>query len=420
MPEMDGYALCKAIRADERLHDLPVVLVSGLADPQDLIYGLEAGATNFFRKPFADRHLCTRIRTLLANRAGRARFSEEPPIDVVYEGQRFSINADREQILDLLFSSYDNAVRQNAELTHALDQLQVLTEDLEARVIERTASLTAESEQRRQTEEALRASEEQLLQSQKMEAVGQLAGGIAHDFNNLLGVILGYTEMLLAFEDVRGPQAVDQLVEIKRAAERAATLTRQILAFSRRQTLQASVVSLGQVLDGLKSLLVRTIGENVDLVVVEAPDLGYTMVDANQFEQVLINLAVNARDAMPSGGRLTLETANVELDEEYCRVHADVAPGDYVMLAVSDAGIGMDEMTRKRIFEPFFTTKDPGHGTGLGLATVYGIVKQSGGNIAVQSEPGKGTCFKIYLPRVDPPAYEVDEAVTGLPASTHD
>jgi PAS domain S-box-containing protein len=255
--------------------------------------------------------------------------------------------------------------------------------------------------ERKQAEEALRQTEEQLRQSQKMEAVGQLAGGIAHDFNNLLTAIIGYSDMILAsgassFDDVR-----PDVEEIKHAGERASALTKQILAFSRRQALQPEVVSLNEVLAGMEPLLRRTLGEDIDLVTALHPDLGQAKADVHQFEQVLMNLAVNARDAMPHGGHLTLGTGNVELDEEYCCTHPYAEPGSYVMLAVSDTGIGMDEATLEHIFEPFFTTKGPGEGTGLGLATVYGIVKQSGGSVSVYSEPGKGTSFKIYLPRVD-------------------
>ena len=255
----------------------------------------------------------------------------------------------------------------------------------------------------KQAEEALRQSEEQLRQSQKMEAVGQLAGGIAHDFNNLLTAVLGYSDMILASGASSLEEVRSDVEEIKLAGERASALTKQILAFSRRQALRPTVVSLDEVLAGMESLLSRTLGENIDLVCVNNPDLGHVQADAHQFEQVIMNLALNARDAMVSGGRLTLETANVELGEQYCRTHPEAVPGSYVMLSVSDTGVGMDEATCERVFEPFFTTKAPGQGTGLGLATVYGTVRQSSGSISVYSEPGKGTSFKIYLPRAAQP-----------------
>jgi two-component system, cell cycle sensor histidine kinase and response regulator CckA len=249
---------------------------------------------------------------------------------------------------------------------------------------------------RRRAEEALRESEKQLQQAQKMEAVGQLAGGIAHDFNNLLTVVIGSASLLLA--DMSPSDSRRKLVsDIKDTGERAANLTRQILAFSRRQVLRPQVLSLSDVVRGIESLLSRTLGEDIDLCFSLA-DLAPIEIDPAQMEQVLMNLVVNARDAMPDGGRLTIETANVTLEADYCLGHPWAEPGPYVMLAVSDTGCGMDEATMARVFEPFFTTKELGRGTGLGLSTVYGIVKQSGGNIAVYSRPNHGSTFNIYLP----------------------
>ncbi len=243
-----------------------------------------------------------------------------------------------------------------------------------------------------------RALEQQLRQSQKMEAVGRLAGGIAHDFNNLLMVISGYSEFLL---DRLGPDPAlrGPAQEIAGASQRASSLTRQLLAFSRKQMLAPKILDLNGVVTENLKMLTRVIGEDIDLVMVPAASLGAVRADAGQIDQVIMNLAVNARDAMPSGGKLTIETSNVSLDEEYARFHAPLRPGDYVMLSISDTGFGMDSETQSHIFEPFFTTKGT-KGTGLGLSTVYGIVKQSGGYIWVYSEPGKGTTFKIYLPRV--------------------
>jgi len=243
--------------------------------------------------------------------------------------------------------------------------------------------------------------QEMLRQTQKMEAAGQLAGGVAHDFNNIIGVILGFTGLLLERLSPDDPLYKD-ISQIQKAGDRAALLTRQLLAFSRKQVLQTKVLDLNTVVGGAEELLERLIGEDIELLVVLDPALGLIEADAGQLEQIMMNLAVNARDAMPRGGKLTIETSNVEIDEEYSARHPALLPGSHAMLSVTDAGCGMDAKTKARIFEPFFTTKEVGKGTGLGLSTVYGIVQQSRGSVWVYSEIGIGTTFKIYFPCVSP------------------
>lgn len=269
--------------------------------------------------------------------------------------------------------------------------------------------------QRRHAEETLCQREKQLQQAQKMEAVGRLAGGIAHDFNNLLTIITGYSQLML---NRLHPDDLlrNDVEEIRRAALRAATLTQQLLAFSRRQVLMPKVVNLNNIVDMVNAMLQRLIGEDIDLVTVLHPELGNVKADPAQIEQVIMNLAVNARDAMPRGGKLTIETANVEIIEPYRYGGMALTPGLYAMLAVSDTGCGMDAETQAHIFEPFFTTKEQGKGTGLGLATVYGIVKQSDGHILVYSEPGKGSTFKIYLPIVDDAVDPIDGSGSEKPS----
>jgi PAS domain S-box-containing protein len=267
---------------------------------------------------------------------------------------------------------------------------------------------------RKETEEALRRSEEQLLQAQKMEAVGRLAGGIAHDFNNLLTVISGYVDLMQNQVDPAS-QLSRGIKEIREATDRAALLTRQLLAFSRRQVLQPRVIDLNQVVTGLESLLKRLIGEDVLLVTSLSKEATHVLIDQGQIEQVIVNLAVNARDAMPKGGRLVIETERLEVDGKFALEHPPLNDGPHVRMVVSDTGVGMDRETQSRIFEPFFTTKEKGKGTGLGLSTAYGIITQSGGSVTVDSLPGGGTTFEILFPRSEkPPAENKEIAIVSV------
>ena len=254
--------------------------------------------------------------------------------------------------------------------------------------------------ERKEAEEEKEKLEEQLLQAQKMEAIGRLAGGVAHDFNNMLNVIIGYAELVLGKLGQENTIRKD-IEEIIKAATRSASLTQQLLAFSRKQIIKPEVVSVNELLKNLEKMLRRLITESIDMVFVFGKDCGLIQVDPAQLEQVVMNLVINARDAMPAGGKLTIETASVELNDTSAGYHPEAVPGRYSMIAVTDTGQGMDNETRSKIFEPFFTTKERGKGTGLGLATVYGIVKQSGGHIFVYSEPGQGATLKIYFPRTN-------------------
>ena len=438
----DSQGLETFMRARRGAPNEPIVVISGLDDERLALEAVRSGAQDYLVKGRIEGHLLARV---LRYAVERKRAEQ----DLLAREERFRAlvehSADAIALLDrtgtLIYASHstERVLGYQAEEVlgrHALDLIH--PDDVPAvagRLLELQdrpgAAVVMEARYRhkdgswrygecsvanRLSDAAVRALvlnyreiterrrlEEQLRQAQKMEAVGRLAGGVAHDFNNVLTAIFGYAD-LLTEELPEGHQARGDLDEIRKAAQRASTLTRQLLAFSRQQVLQPMVLSLNDLVADVQNMLVRLVGEDVEVRLSLSPDAGNVRADAGQLQQVLLNLVVNARDAMPTGGKLLLETANADLTEQYAELHQPVIPGRYVMLAVSDTGSGMDAETKARIFEPFFTTKEQGRGTGLGLSTVYGIVKQSGGYVWVYSEPGRGTTFKLYFPRVDAPA----------------
>lgn len=322
----------------------------------------------------------------------------------------FEIDSSKKNLLKVtrdIEQQRDIIARQKEELEEKNLQLEQLKESLEQRVRERTADLEKvnrelrqEMLQRKEAEEEREKMRGQLLQSQKMESIGRLAGGVAHDFNNLLTAILGFSRLALLKLSEDDPLARDLNI-ILEAGEKGAALNRQLLAFSRKQTLKMTVMSMNRVVDNMINILGRMVGADMEIQFHPDQNLQNMMADVGQVEQVLLNLVVNARDAMPCGGRIVIETANVELDKEYARLHEGVKPGSYVMMAVTDTGSGMPAEVQAKVFDPFFTTKEKGKGTGLGLSTVHGIVKQHSGHIFVYSEVDSGTTFKIYFPATD-------------------
>jgi len=515
-PRMNGYELCRWIRARRRLREVAVILVTALGHPAEVITALECGADGLIAMPCQEADLLSRLHYITSNRPLHGR-RKHAATGLMFGGQQHMVDAPHGRLLDLLVSAYQIAVQKNAELCRARQELHELEEQIERRAEEITAELKAELRERTRAEEELRRShlkyrsivenfgigvclispdmevlefnrrmkewfpriqvnvtgrcydmiceaqqatpcpdcpvvktlrdgrvhesllserrggatvsyrivsspvrdaegkvlaavamvddvsrltaiEQQLGQTAKLEAMGLLAGGIAHDFNNLLVVINGYSRMIIDALDEDSPLRRDA-EQVLTAGQRAARLTRQLLAFSRHQNPEPVVLNINHLTEGLSDMLQRIIGEDVVLRCGLSPDLWNVRADPAQIEQVLMNLTVNARDAMPQGGRLTIETRNVTLDEERADAYGRITAGPYVMLAVSDTGCGIPPEARDHIFDPFFTTKGTSKGTGLGLAMVYGTVRQHGGAIRVHSKPGRGTTFKIYLPR---------------------
>ncbi len=452
MPVLDGFGLLRALRADERLRDLPVVLLSARAGEEARVEGINAGADDYLTKPFSARELLARVGANIAMaRIRRESLLALRSLNDTLETRVAERTQERDRIwrlsreLMLVADPDSTALAVNPAwaatlgwadgevLGHRVLEL-VVPEDrgLLATELERLAggAATVSFELRlrhrdgshrwivwtavphegvlyavgRDVTES-RATEERLRQAQKMETIGQLTGGVAHDFNNLLTVVAGNLESIQHHaarleEDGPGPRIRRAAEQAMRGAQRAAALTQRLLAFSRRQPLEPKPVNINRLVAGMSDLLMRTLGEQVEIETVLGGGLWVTLADPNQLENAVLNLAVNARDAMPGGGRLTIETANAHLDELYIANVDEVQVGQYVLLAVTDTGSGMSEAIVAKAFEPFFTTKDAGHGTGLGLSQVYGFVKQSGGHVKIYSELGQGTTVKIYLPRL--------------------
>ncbi len=451
MPGMDGYEVVRQLKADPELARIPVLMVSGaLVSARHRVRGLNEGAEGYICKPFEPLEFLAQVRTLLRLKVQGDKLRQHgSTLEADLEASTGALRESEKKFRllfheqpDALFVEDENGVVVDANAAAAAlhgverealigrkvvdlcppEQRETVLRDFprlfsgELKDFE-GYSLSAD---RRSVPVQVRASrihymgrpaillqvrditetkrlEAELRQAQKMEAVGRLAGGIAHDFNNLLTSILGFSHLLL---DHLGPgqPGHNELQEIIRAGERAAELTRQLLAFGRKQVVQKSQLDLNDIVHEMHRILRRTLGEDIELVCQLGMDLHPVEADMVQMSQIIMNLAVNARDAMPAGGKLTLQTSNVYLDDLYCRALVDVKPGAYVRMVIRDNGSGMTEQTRAHLFEPFFTTKDPGKGTGLGLSTVYGIVKQSGGHIEVDSAVGAGTEFRIYFP----------------------
>ncbi|OLE53661.1 MAG: hypothetical protein AUG51_12435 [Acidobacteria bacterium 13_1_20CM_3_53_8] len=438
MPNVNGFELCHIVREDKELGDTPLLLVSAFhLSTESAVKGLQAGADDYLEAPYEPVRLIAKVSRLLERGRLEAALKEseeryrdlvENAQDIIYthdlEGRYTSLNKAGQRITGYTLEEaltmgisqtvapeYIEKARQMigrklAGEEQSAYELEIITKDGRRVAVEVNTRLIYENGVAVGVQGIARDVmerknlEEQLQRSQKLEAVGRLAGGIAHDFNNLLTAIMGYSDLALRRLGADDPLRAN-LEEIRKAGLRATSLTSQLLAFSRKQVLQPKVLNLNSIISETEKMLKRLIGEDVELRAVLDPSLGQVKADPGQMVQVIMNLVVNARDAMPEGGKLTIETKNVYLDKKYASQHVAVEPGHYVMIAVSDTGHGMIPETQAHIFEPFFTTKEMGKGTGLGLSTVYGIVKQSGGNIWVYSEAYKGTTFKVYLPRVD-------------------
>src|SRR5260370_5687804 len=439
MPSSTGTAALQLLRA--RDPDTPLIFVSGTMGEDVAVEAMRAGAQDYVIKgnlgrlvPAIERELRDRVvrrerkraeEALARSQATYRSLVEDSPFGIfesALDGRLIAVNPGLVSILgyaseaELLHTNLATDVyvdpSQRARLVEAAlksgtlaDESQWRRKDGTTITVRQTGRVVRDAQGRVEYFNAIvedvtarQLLEAQLRQAQKMESVGRLAGGVAHDFNNVLTAIFGYADLVL--EDLPLGSARQDIEEIRKAAERAAALTRQLLAFSRQQVLAPVVLRVNELVEDIAKMLLRLVGEDIAVRLALARDVGNVRADPGQLQQVLMNLVVNARDAMPTGGKLLIETANAALTEQYAELHQPVVPGGYVMLAVSDTGFGMDAETKARIFEPFFTTKEKRRGTGLGLSTVYGIVKQSGGYIWVYSEPGRGTTVQLDFPRV--------------------
>jgi PAS domain S-box-containing protein len=458
MPGVDGFETCRRLMADESTRSIPVVMVTAVrTDAKSRVGGLEIGANAYLAKPIDPVELVSQVKValrikaaedslrqqrdslerLVEERTASLRDSQErlrviteasPDADFVYDadGRFIEVNPvaeerygySRDEFLNMtvrdlcapdLIDQAENRLRQaltdglRIEWCHRCKDGREIPVDVAARpfmLLDRLCvfSSVRDISERKNAEAEREKLQAQFIQVQKMESVGRLAGGVAHDFNNMLGIILGYTELAMNKVDSSDPAYAD-LEEVLNATRRSADITRQLLAFARKQIVEPVMLDLNNTVESMLKMLRRLIGEDISLAWLPGADVWPVKIDPAQIDQILANLCVNARDAIAGVGRITIETANVTLDEAYCALHPGFVPGPFALLAASDDGCGMDPETLDHLFEPFFTTKEVGKGTGLGLATVYGILKQNGGFINVYSEPGHGTTFKIYLPR---------------------
>ncbi|MGC2423545.1 MAG: response regulator [Nitrospirota bacterium] len=391
MPEMDGLQLCRKIKEDERFREIPVILLTALSDPEDILRGLECGADNFITKPYDEKYLLTRIHHILINDELRKESKMKMGVEIIFKGQKYFINSERQQILDLLISAYETAVMKNRELKTVQEELESLNESLEKKVEERTAALVAESEERKRAEE-------RALQMQKLESLRVLAGGIAHDLNNLMVAVMGNAGLALHALP-NGSPAREYVADIEKATDKVTNFSKQILSFTSKAPAKREPVQINDVVSDTAHFLLASITKSAELEFRLSEDLPAIMADPQSMQQIVMNLIINASDAIGDRkGSIRVSTGKMYADRKYLDslYKHGISEGEYVYVEVADTGCGMSPETRKRIFEPFFTTKFTGRG--IGLSAVFGIVCAHGGTIALESEEGCGATFRILLP----------------------